>query len=169
MWGIREVHSPHGLKVPSESTSVAVGTNVSSVVEAGTFFFFLPQFSSPGLTWNSGVPLGLPHGSGTSLVWSHAGPLSSQAGKKSQAYCRVDHRDQWLSLEVLRMSHLPSCFDSGFPGGDCRVGARSHMCLEFTGTSGGLLKWQRDPWSSSRASNGNRLILRCDRITGFPL
>ena len=33
---------------------------------------------------------------------------------------------------------------------------------------GGLLKWWHDPWSSSEASGGDRLLLRCDRNAGIP-
>ena len=33
---------------------------------------------------------------------------------------------------------------------------------------GGLLKWWHDPWSSSRASSGDCLFLRCDRNAGIP-
>ena len=32
----------------------------------------------------------------------------------------------------------------------------------------GLLKWRHEPWSSSRASSGDHLLLRCDGNTGFP-
>ena len=33
---------------------------------------------------------------------------------------------------------------------------------------GGLWKWLHDPWSSSQASSGDRLLLRCDGNAGIP-
>ena len=60
---------------------------------------------------------------------------SLQLEKQCQASCRVDHRDQWLSLEVPQGCH--SCHRVGVdPQGDSRVSAGNQVSLEWIGTSG---------------------------------
>ena len=43
----------------------------------------------------------------------------------------------------------------------------SQVYLEVLGHLG-LLEWWYDPWSSSRLSSRDRLLLRCDGNTGIP-
>ena len=61
-----------------------------------------PQVSSPVLTWNSGLLWCFHRGVRPRLVWRHARPLSSRAGKAVSGFLSSSHRDRWPSLKVHR-------------------------------------------------------------------
>ena len=68
-----------------------------------------PQGSSPLPTWISGFLWSFHRGVSTRLVWRHASPLSSQAGKAASCFLLSCHRDRWLSLEVPQGCHTCHC------------------------------------------------------------
>ena len=59
-----------------------------------------------------------------------------------------------------------SCLES-IPGLTVESVLGSQVYLEVLG-HWGLLEWWYDPWSSSRLSSRDRILLRCDGNTGIP-
>ena len=127
--------------------------------------------SSPVRTRILGYFWSLPRGVSPRLKWGHARGLSSGAVAAVSCFPSSGSRDLWLSLEAFprgfptRLSHraVPRatvlCVDprlegrgiegkTGFPG----------MDLDIWGTLGMVAR----PWSSSRLSCGEHLLLRCD-------
>ena len=130
-----------------------------------------PEDSSPVPKWILGYFWSLPRGVSPRLEWGHALALSSRAAAAVSHFPSRGSRDLWLSLEAFprgyptRLSHraVPRatvlCVDprlegrgiegkTGFPG----------MDLDIWGTLGMVAR----PWSSSRLSCGEHLLLRCD-------
>ena len=112
------------------------------------------------------VPLGRPQWS-QGLVSCGAMQVHSplQPEKQCQPSCLVDHRDQCLSLEAPQGCH--TC-NRVLSLGDRRVIAGKSGASGVHWDIGDLLKWWHDPWSCSRASSGDRPLLRCDRNAGIP-
>ena len=65
-----------------------------------------PQGSSPVLTWISGFLWSFNRVVRPHLMWRHASPLSSRAGKTVSGFLSSSHRDWWLSLKVPQHSHI---------------------------------------------------------------
>ena len=61
-----------------------------------------PQGSSPELTWISGFLWSFQRGVRPLLMWRHASPLYSRAGKAVSGFLSSSHRDRWPSLKVHR-------------------------------------------------------------------
>ena len=134
-----------------------------------------PEDSSPLLTWILGYFWSLPRGVTLRLELGNARALSSRAVAAVSRFPSRGSRDMWLSLEA-------------FPGGiPTRLSQRAVPLatvvsvdprLESRGSSGktvfpgmdgdiwGTLGMVARPWSSSRLSCGERLLLRCDENTG---
>ena len=121
----------------------------------------------------------LPRGVSPRLDWGHARALSSRDVAAVSRFPSRGSRDQGLSLEAFppglptRLSHRAVlrctmvCID---PRLECRGSAGKTgfpgMHADIWGTLGMVAR----PWSSSRLSCGDRLLLRCDGNAGksFP-
>ena len=64
-----------------------------------------PQGPSPVLTWISVFLWSFHRGVRPRIVWKHASPLSSQAGKGVSGFLSGLHKDRWLSVEVPQGCH----------------------------------------------------------------
>ena len=123
-----------------------------------------------------GVLLESPQGSQSLSEWGQAHGLSCRTAGAVSRFPSRGSRDLWLSLEAFpqgcptRLSHraVPgatvvcvnprlesrgSAGKTGFPG--------------MHGDTWGTLGMVARPWSSSRLSCGDRLLLRCDGNTGI--
>ena len=133
-----------------------------------------PEDSSPVLTWILGYFWSLPRGLSPRLEWGRARALSSRAVAAVSCFPSRGSSDLWLSLEAFPrgfptgLSHVPPWCES-ILGLKVETVQGKHFSLEWTETSGGLWNVAR-PWSSSRLSCGERLLLRCDGNAGnsFP-
>ena len=131
--------------------------------------------SSPVLTWTLEYFWILPQGVSSRLEWGHARAISSRAVAAVSCFPSHGSRDPWLSLESS-----PEAIPRGFPTGlshvppwwesilEVKVEAvqGKQVPLEWTETSGGLGMVAR-PWSSSRPSCGEHLLLRRDGNAGY--
>ena len=131
------------------------------------------------LTWILGYFWSLPSGVSPPLEWGNARSPSSRAVAAVSRFPSHGSRDLWLSLEAFprglpkslshravlrctvvcvdpRLESRGSAEKTGFPG----------MDADIWGTLGMVAR----PWSFSRLSCGERLLLRCDGNTGnsFP-
>ena len=127
------------------------------------------------LTWILGYFWSLPRGVSPCVEWGHARSHSSRAIAAVSCFPLRGSRDLWLSLEAFplgfptmlshravpratvvrvdpRLESRGSAGKTGFPG----------MDLDIWGTLGTVAR----PWSSSRLSCGERLLLRCDGNAG---
>ena len=126
------------------------------------------------LTWNLEYFWSLPRGVSPRLEWGHARALSSRAAAAVSRFPSRGSRHLWLSLKA---------FPRGFPTGLSHVPPWYELILGlkveavpgkqfFLMDSGiwGTLGMVAQPWSSSRLSCGERLLLRCDGNAGnsFP-
>ena len=135
--------------------------------------------SSPVLTWILGDFWILPRGVSPRLEWGHERALSSRAVAAVSRFPSRVSRDLWLSLESFprgfptRLSH--EAFPRGFPTGLSHVPpwCESILGLKVEAMQGkqvslnglniwGTLGMVARPWSSSRLSYGERLLLRSD-------
>ena len=118
------------------------------------------------LTWNLGYFWSPPRGVNRRLEWGHARALSSRAAAAVSGFPSRGSRDLWLSLEAFPrgfptgLSHVPPWCES-ILGLKVEAVQGKQVFLEWTVTSGGSGNVAR-PWSSSRHSCGERLLLRCD-------
>ena len=81
-----------------------------------------PQASSPGLTWISRFLSGIHRGVKTESCGAMQVSSSLQLEKQCQASCWVNHRYQWLSLEVpqgCHTCHSVLSWSSGLPSHQC--------------------------------------------------
>ena len=120
----------------------------------------------------------IPRGVSTRLEWEHASVPSSRAVAAVSCFPWSGSRDLWLSHDAFPrgfprgfatgLSHVPPWCES-ILGLKVETVQGKHFSLEWTETSGGLWNVAR-PWSSSRLSCGERLLLRCDGNSGnsFP-
>ena len=126
-----------------------------------------PQYSSPELTWISGFLWSFNRGVRPHFVFRHGSHLSSRAVKVVSGFLLSWHRDLRLSLKVLQGCHtFHHLFEliSRWQLSQCRGttyiwSGLGHRCL---------LEFWHDPWSSSRVSSWDHLLLRYDRNAGIP-
>ena len=121
-----------------------------------------------------GALLESPHGSQSSSHWGHALGLSFRAVGAVSRFPSRGSRDLWLSLEAFPrglptgLSHVPPWCESilGLKSRQCREKRFPWNGLRHMGDSGNVAR----PWSSSRLSCGERLLLRCNGNAGtsFP-
>ena len=112
------------------------------------------------------------------LEWGHARALSSRALAAVSCFSSRGSRDQGLSLEAFPLGfprRLPTGLSHVPPWCESILGLKvealqgKQVSLEWTETSGDSGNVAR-PWSSSRLSCGECLLLRCDGNAGnsFP-
>ena len=118
------------------------------------------------LTWILGYFWSLPRGVSPRLEWGHARALVSRAVAAMSDFYSRGSRHLWLSLEAFPQG-CPTCHR-----GVSRSSARkSRQCRE-TGFPGmhldiwGSLRMVARPWSSSRLSCVEGLLLNCDGNAG---
>ena len=122
--------------------------------------------SSPVLTWNLGYFWSLPRGVSPRLEWGHAGALSSRAVAAVSRFPSRGSRHQGLSLEAFPQD-CPTCHrgvsrSSASKSRQCRENRFPWNGLRHLGDSANVAR----PWSSSRLSCGERLLLTCDGNAG---
>ena len=137
-----------------------------------------PDHSSPVLTWILRYFWSLPRGVSPRLESGQAGALSSRAVAAVSRFPSRGSRAHGLSLEAFPrvfstrlstgMSHVPPWCES-ILGLKVQAVQGKQVSLELTETSGDSGNVAR-PWSSSRHSCGECLLLRCDGNAGnsFP-
>ena len=125
-----------------------------------------PEHSSPVLTWILGYFWSLPREVSPHLEWGHARVLSARAVAAVSPFPSRGSRDQGLSLEAFPrgfptgLSHVPPWCES-ILGLKVEVVQRKQISLQW-GDIWGTLGMVARPWSSSRLSCRERLLLRCD-------
>ena len=108
-----------------------------------------PEDSSPVLTWIQGYFWSLPRGVSPRLEWGYVRALSSRAATAVSRFPSPGSRDPWLPLEAFPrgfptgLSHVPPWWKSKL-GVKFEAVQEKQVPLEWTETSGGLLKWWHD-------------------------
>ena len=117
-----------------------------------------------------GVLLESPQGSQSSFEWAHARTHTSGAVAAVSCFPSPGSRDLWLSHEAFPQGY-PTCHR----GVSRSMASKSTQCKENRFPWNGLrhlanLGMVARPWTSSRLSCGERLLLRCDGNAGnsFP-
>ena len=130
------------------------------------------------LTWILGYFWSPPRRVSPRLEWVHARAISSRAVAAVSHFPSRGSRNLWLSLEAFHeafprvfptgLSHVPPWCESILGLKVEAVLGKQVSCngLRHLGDSGNVAR----PWSSSRLSCGERLLLRCDGNAGnsFP-
>ena len=112
----------------------------------------------------------LPRGVSPRLEWGHAPALSSRAVAAVSRFPSRGSRDLWLSLEAFPRG-LPTGLSHVPPWCESILARKSRQCRENVISWNGLrhlwaLGMVTPPWSYSRLSCGERLLLRCDGNAG---